>query len=176
MPWSREPLDGTLWDKFSSLTELRFGFDSILVKFFIHNNVPESVQKVQVDGPMLEIDWHWELYQRIALGRIPQTCHFEICFSRTNASDPVNRFPLIWQNHPGARDMIYGIAKPLKARGGRFTILGERFTGDRAFIPPFLYGEDLPEEVLLYDSNDLYRFAGDDFAENDEDSNGPDEE
>lgn len=58
------------------------------------------------------------------------------------------------------RPAIYKIAALLKSYNGRFLLSRENFPGGTSYIPPYMYGEELPEEVLMYDSKDFWRITG----------------
>ncbi len=57
---------------------------------------------------------------------------------------------------------IYKIADVLKGYKGGFCISREAFKRD-AYIPPFMYGEDLPYEDMIYDWRDHWRVSGIDY-------------
>jgi hypothetical protein len=58
------------------------------------------------------------------------------------------------------RPAIYKIASVLKMHKARFLVSRERFPSGTAYIPPYMYGEELPVEEDMYDSNDYWRFHG----------------
>ncbi|OCL05842.1 hypothetical protein AOQ84DRAFT_390610 [Glonium stellatum] len=72
----------------------------------------------------------------------------------------------LWQTKE-QRDDVYQAAKPLRARGTRFKLFAEHFLGGRVFIPPYLYGEDVPQELLVYDSEDPNLFGSVRYTEDD---------
>jgi hypothetical protein len=58
------------------------------------------------------------------------------------------------------RPAIYKIASVLKMHKARFLVSRETFPSGTAYIPPYMYGEELPVEDSMYDSNDFWRFNG----------------
>jgi hypothetical protein len=58
------------------------------------------------------------------------------------------------------RAPVYKLATELKARGAHLRIFANKFSTDRTFIPPFMYGEEVPVERQFYDSDDFWRLAG----------------
>ena len=57
------------------------------------------------------------------------------------------------------RPSIYKVATIMKGFKSHFHISRERFAHD-TYIPPFMYGEDLPFEEVMYNSNDYWRVSG----------------
>ena len=57
------------------------------------------------------------------------------------------------------RPSIYKVASIMKSYKSHFRISRESFVHD-TFIPPFMYGEDLPFEEMMYDSSDYWRVSG----------------
>lgn len=58
------------------------------------------------------------------------------------------------------RPAIYKAATLLKSYNGRFIISRDNFPSGTSYIPPYMYGEELPEEDLMYDSNDFWKVTG----------------
>jgi len=58
------------------------------------------------------------------------------------------------------RPAIYKIATMLKSYRGHFHVSRDIFPSGTAYIPPYMYGEELPVENLMYDSDDYWRFNG----------------
>lgn len=68
------------------------------------------------------------------------------------------------------RPAIYKIANILKSYQARFEISRETFPGGTGFIPPYMYGEELPVDEIMYDSDDYWRFSGIDYQIMDDDN------
>jgi hypothetical protein len=58
------------------------------------------------------------------------------------------------------RPAIYKIASALKLHNARFVVSRETFPSGTAYIPPYMYGEEVPVEFQMYDSDDYWRFNG----------------
>jgi hypothetical protein len=58
------------------------------------------------------------------------------------------------------RPATYKIATILKGYNARFLVSRDTFPAGKPFIPPYMYGEDLPVEEMMYDSDDFWRFNG----------------
>ncbi|KAF2133739.1 hypothetical protein P153DRAFT_372329 [Dothidotthia symphoricarpi CBS 119687] len=56
------------------------------------------------------------------------------------------------------RPTVYKIADILKSYKSRFCITRESFPSGMGYIPPYMYGEELPVETVMYDSDDYWRF------------------
>lgn len=60
------------------------------------------------------------------------------------------------------RPSTYKIASMLKSYSprSRFIVSRECFRSGRSFIPPYMYGEELPVDEVMYNSDDFWRFNG----------------
>jgi len=58
------------------------------------------------------------------------------------------------------RAPVYKLATELQSRGSRLRLFANKFSTDRTFIPPFMYGEEMPTERQFYDSEDFWRLGG----------------
>lgn len=67
------------------------------------------------------------------------------------------------------RKAMYKIATLLKSYNGRFIVSREVFRSGTSYIPPYMYGEEQPDEELMYDSNDYWRVTGIDYQLMDDD-------
>lgn len=61
------------------------------------------------------------------------------------------------------RAATYKIVNILASFGAHFCITRETFKSGLSFIPPFMHGEDVPVEELMYDSNQHWHFCGIDY-------------
>lgn len=61
------------------------------------------------------------------------------------------------------RSPVYKLATSLKSRGKRLRLFVQRFSSGKTFIPPYMYGEEVPHEAQFYDSDDFWRFSGTNF-------------
>lgn len=60
------------------------------------------------------------------------------------------------------RSATYKIASVLKSYSpnSHLVVSRETFPNGNSFIPPYMYGEQLPVDEIMYDSDDLWRFNG----------------
>ena len=58
------------------------------------------------------------------------------------------------------RPATYKIATIMKSFKSRFLVSRETFPFGTSYIPPYMYGEELPVEEIMYDSDDYWRFYG----------------
>jgi hypothetical protein len=56
------------------------------------------------------------------------------------------------------RPSIYKISDILHEHKSRFVVSRETFPSGTAYIPPFMYGEELPVEQIMYDSDNYWTF------------------
>lgn len=61
------------------------------------------------------------------------------------------------------RPAVYKIATIMKSYNGHFRVSREVFPSGSSFIPPYMHGEELPTEEIMYDSDDFWRFNGIDY-------------
>jgi hypothetical protein len=61
------------------------------------------------------------------------------------------------------RPATYKIVTLLKSYKAHFQVSRDTFPSGTPYIPPYMYGEELPIEELMYDSNDYWRFNGIDY-------------
>ncbi|KAI8930944.1 hypothetical protein NX059_011959 [Plenodomus lindquistii] len=61
------------------------------------------------------------------------------------------------------RPSVYRIARLLQSYHSFFLVTRETFPSGIAYIPPFMYGEELPVEEEMYDSSQLWYFNGIDY-------------
>jgi hypothetical protein len=77
-------------------------------------------------------------------------------FREDNADEFINTLFL-------SRTLIYRIADILHEHKGRLLVSRDAFPGGTPYIPPYMYGEQLPVERTLYNSDDYYTFNGRDY-------------
>lgn len=68
-----------------------------------------------------------------------------------------------------SRPLIYRIADVLHEHKGRLIVSRDTFPSGGAYIPPYMYGEELPIEKMLYNSDDYFTFNGKDYRVLDDD-------
>jgi hypothetical protein len=102
-----------------------------------------------------------ELAHTLAVKCTAKPLNVDIVF--TVRGKPAQASPGWWfsqtGNGPRRRMAVYKIATILKARGARLRIFIEHFaTPETHFIPPYLYGEETPQEYCAYSSDNLWSF------------------
>jgi hypothetical protein len=68
------------------------------------------------------------------------------------------------------RPAIYKIATILRSYNAQFLVSRDTFPSGTSSIPPYMHGEELPVEEVMYDSNDYWRFNGIDYQYTDNES------
>lgn len=68
------------------------------------------------------------------------------------------------------RPAIYKIAQTLKSYNANFIVSRENFPSGTPYIPPYMYGEEIPIEEVMYHSSDYWRFNGIDYQYTDDES------
>jgi hypothetical protein len=156
-----------------SLTSLKYlgvGVESSLFTYLNFGGCPDGLQTLKLSDhalvpsptPTLE---HMTLMLKISertTDFFSKPADLDIRFCHNVFAIPQNDLETIWTppvQHAN-RALVYNLAKTLKAQGGRLRLFGEVFRGGKAFIAPYMYGEEQPIESLLYDSEDFYTFLG----------------
>lgn len=68
-----------------------------------------------------------------------------------------------------SRPLIYRIADVLHEHKGRLIVSRDHFLSGGSYIPPYMYGEELPMEKVLYNSDNYFTFNGKDYRIMDDD-------
>ena len=68
-----------------------------------------------------------------------------------------------------SRPLIYRIADILHEHKGRLVVSRDTFPSGVAYIPPYMYDEELPVERMMYNSDDYFTFNGKDYRVLDDD-------
>jgi hypothetical protein len=155
-----------------NLKYLEVGVESSLFAYLKFGGCPENLTTLKLSDhalvpsptPTLE---HMTSMLKIAARTIEfawRKMDLDIRFCHNVFAIPQNDLDSIWTpavQHAN-RLLVYKLAKTLTARGSRLRLFGEVFKGGKAFIPPYMYGEEQPVEELLYDSDAFYTFLGTD--------------
>ena len=176
---------------FDNLRMLELGPQSVLRECLVADDFPRNLESLRLFSNYAHyhnLDRGTILYthsssQRMDWGSIVaavlskhnQVKHVDVilaqAFTQMSHGFGMDSLRSLWQSGE-RRDDIYQAAKPLRERGTRFQLFAEYFAGGNVFIPPYLYGEDVPQELLVYDSETPYLFGsvkyGEDEAENGE--------
>jgi hypothetical protein len=167
----------------TSLETLELGFESHLYYYIRTNGFPPSLQTLKMLDTAIAINSGHNLsaVSEIAFRSITSLVTEHLppslnpgCTIRLRFSDHsmfrvfLMAHPLDEQNHLLStlfldRPAIYKIATMLKSYNARFCVTRETFPNGDSYIPPYMYGEDLPYEEEMYDSGDYWRFNGTDY-------------
>ena len=173
---------------FDNLRMLELGPHSVLRKSLVTDDFPRNLESLRLfsnyahyhnldqgtiaytHSSSLRMDWGSIV--AAVLSKHNQVKHVDVILAQAfRQGFGIDSLRSLWQSAE-RRDDIYQAAKPLRERGTRFQLFAEYFAGGNVFIPPYLYGEDVPQELLVYDSETPYSFGsvkyGEDEAENGE--------
>ena len=175
---------------FDNLRMLELGPHSVLRKYLIADDFPRNLESLRLLSNyahyhnlirtiaythLSSLRMDWGSIVAAVLSKHNQVKYVDVilaqAFTQMSQGFGMDLLRSLWQSGERRND-IYQAAKPLRARGTRFQLFAEYFTGGNVFIPPYLYGEDVPQELLVYDSETPYLFEsvkyGEDEAENGE--------
>jgi hypothetical protein len=162
----------------TSLKFLELGVESTLWAHLEANNYPETLETLKVtDASWANSTPPTELFLRHpakvlrrcldVVGRMARTVDLDVRFSNGDCEQilttiPVGHLAVILPTVLGGpvRAPVYELAKELKSRGSRLRLFVNKFSTERTFIPPFMYGEEIPIERQFYDSEDFWRLGG----------------
>jgi hypothetical protein len=175
-------------DKLRNLTHLKFlelGIESPLITHLRHEGYPDSLETLRLNDSALSYQFGFgthaliygisliiEAARNIAIKSTSKAINLDLCL--TAGKNLVDGFETWWSGTNTAnqenRFKIYRIGSILKARGTRFRIFAQMFSGPENFIPPFMYGEELPHEESMYDSDHFWTFSGQDYQRHDQET------
>ncbi|KAJ4384985.1 hypothetical protein N0V86_000590 [Didymella sp. IMI 355093] len=160
----------------TSLRHLELGFESHLYYYLRANGFPPrlsylkmldnalSNNYIQLPDILTRTVFHstTSLVTKCFPSTVPDdfTLHihysYHAAFRPDNADEFINTLFL-------SRSLIYRIADILHEHKGRLLVSRDAFPGGTSYIPPYMYGEPLPVEMTLYNSDDYYTFNGRDY-------------
>ncbi|KAF2119223.1 hypothetical protein BDV96DRAFT_514751 [Lophiotrema nucula] len=164
-------------NKLRNLTRLRhleISFESVLSFCLARcDGPPDSLETIRFSDEALT-SAQYDAYQRhvnnimryvcqLAVDNMSKPVNVDVCLTHNAITQavPLRALPEVWgQSGHNDRKNVYKIASALKSRGARFRIFGQTFDSGRSYIPPYMYGEELPKEVLVYDSDNYWTFQG----------------
>jgi hypothetical protein len=171
--------------KLRSLTNLEYlelGFESHLYYHLRNNGFPPSLQTFKLNDAAISLnaghdirsmaDVAFRSIRSLLLDCMPPSLQPDFTIHLHFSDHSIFRLFVI--AHPAEqnrllstmfldRPAIYKIATILKSYNAHFRISRETFPSGTAYIPPYMYGEELPVEDDMYDSNDYWRFNGIDY-------------
>lgn len=165
--------------KLRSLTELEhleLGFESHLYYYLRNDGFPPSLKTLKMMDTVLSLNARHNLgslmnivfhsITSLVTSHLPHTLlpgfTLHLMFSETSVyrlslSNMLNLNHLLSTVFLDRRT-IYEIAKIMKSHNARFCITRETFASGMGYIPPYMYGEEIPTELAMYDSDDFWRF------------------
>jgi hypothetical protein len=177
-----DPEGAAKFRSLTSLEHLELGFESHLYYYLRRNGFPPSLKTLKMLDAAISINVGDDLraLSNIAFNSITslvtehlfQPLPTDFLVHLHFSDHPIFRlFVTAYppeQNHLLStlfldRPAIYKIARILKTHNAHFHISRETFPSGTGYIPPYMYGEDLPVEEAMYDSDDYWRFSGIDY-------------
>ncbi|KAK3079878.1 hypothetical protein LTS18_003696 [Coniosporium uncinatum] len=148
----------------SNVQDLALAQSSVLLRYLLHGGAPASLRVLRLlDTPMYSLDGEQELLKLI-VQQVPQLQTFEIVLSQARPMElrvsGINDVQTVLNGlmvNEATRRMIRKagtVFKGAKIRMRMFVLTPVHY------IPPFMLGEEVPVEVLAWDSEDPDMFGG----------------
>lgn len=161
---------------FRNLQHLELGFESHLYYYLRDNGFPPSLKYLKMldnaisnnassdPGSLTRIVLHstTSLVTQHFPSTLPDdfTLHIQYSHHAAFHHDEAERIiSILFLDRPH----IYRIADILHEHKGRFVVSRDAFPSRTSYIPPYMYGEELPVELIIYDSDDYWTFSGKDY-------------
>lgn len=167
---------------FVNLEHLELGFESNLYYYLRHNGWPPALRTLKMLDAVLSLNAGHDMRSlseivfrsltTLVTEHLPKSLAPDFILHLNFADHPFFRFlqmaDISEQNHIITsvylnRPATYKIADIMKSYKSHFLISREMFPSGTSFIPPYMYGEELPVEEIMYDSDDYWRFYGLDY-------------
>lgn len=166
---------------FVNLEHLELGFESHLYYYLRQSGFPPALKSLKMLDSAISINAGHDLRSLSAIAFRSLTSLTHECLPHTLADDFTlhlkfsdhSFFRLFEIADPTEqshllsalffdRTATYKIASTLKSYSPKahFIVSRETFPGGKSFIPPFMHGEELPVEEIMYNSDDFWRFNG----------------
>ena len=164
------------------LEHLELGFESSVYYYLRQNGFPPSLKTLKMSDAAISLNAGHDLRElsNIAFRSLTSlvtehlpisltpgfTLHLKFAdhaffrlFIMADLSEQNHLLSTLFLNRPA----VYKIATILKSFNSRFRASRETFPSGTSYIPPYMHGEELPVEVMMYDSDDYWRFNGIDY-------------
>ncbi|KAF1941025.1 hypothetical protein EJ02DRAFT_348776 [Clathrospora elynae] len=180
-PRENDPEGSTKLRSFVNLEHLELGLESHVYYYLRQNGFPPALKTLEMLDTAISINAGHDLRSlsdiafrsltSLVTDHLPAalspdfTLHLKfsehsfIITQLFNLADPAEQSELLsvlFFDRPAT----YKIANTMKSYNSRFLVSREMFPLGKSYIPPYMYGEDLPVEALMYDSADFWRFNG----------------
>ncbi|KAF2832633.1 hypothetical protein CC86DRAFT_313826 [Ophiobolus disseminans] len=172
---------------FTSLQYLELGLESHLYYYLRQNQFPPALRTLKMLDAALSINAGNDIramsgvafrsittlvsdYMSLAAVQPDFTLqlHFSdhLIFHIASAAEQNRLLSTLFLDRPA----IYKIATMLKSYNAHFLVSRDTFPSGTSYIPPYMYGEELPVDDVMYDSSDYWRFNGIDYRYTDDES------
>ena len=164
----------------TSLHTLTLGIESMLLTHIQRDDYPPSLQSLKI----LDVAWANNLVGRVSEdtikhpGRVLRHCtevvkrmsrpvDTSILFSYEKPEQILSTIPtanvaafLRSILEDPVRAPLYTLSSLLQSSSHRLHLLTHKFASGKPYIPPYMYGEEIPYEHKFYDSQDFWRICG----------------
>lgn len=171
-------------EKLRCLVELKYlelGFESHLYYYLRQSGFPPALKSLRMLDSAISINSGHDLRSLSDIAFRSLTSLVDVCLPRTLADDFIlhlkfsdhsffRLFEIVDATEQAHllsalffdRAATYKIASMLKSysTNAHFLVSRETFPSGKSFIPPYMHGEELPVEELMYTSDDFWRFNG----------------
>jgi hypothetical protein len=171
-------------EKLRSLVELEYlelGFESHLYYYLRQSGFPPSLKSLKMLDSAISINSGHDVRSLSDIAFRSLTSLVDACLPRTLADNFVlhlkfsdhsffRLFEIVDTTEQAHllsalffdRAATYKVASTLKSysTNATFLVSRETFPSGKSFIPPYMHGEELPIEELMYTSDDFWRFNG----------------
>ncbi|CAN9381961.1 unnamed protein product [Alternaria alternata] len=171
-------------EKLRSLVDLEYlelGFESHLYYYLRQSGFPPALRSLKMLDSAISINSGHDLRSLSDIAFRSLTSLVDVCLPRTLAEDFTlhlkfsdhsffRLFEIVDATEQAHllsalffdRAATYKIASMLKSysTNSHFLVSRETFPSGKSFIPPYMHGEELPVEELMYTSDDFWRFNG----------------
>ena len=171
-------------EKLRSLVDLEYlelGFESHLYYYLRQSGFPPALRSLKMLDSAISINSGHDLRSLSDIAFRSLTSLVDVCLPRTLVDDFTlhlkfsdhsffRLFEIVDATEQAHllsalffdRAATYKIASMLKSysTNSHFLVSRETFPSGKSFIPPYMHGEELPVEELMYTSDDFWRFNG----------------
>ncbi|KAL6707310.1 hypothetical protein ACN47E_004298 [Coniothyrium glycines] len=177
-----DPLGGAKLRTLVNLEHLELGIESHLYFYLRHNGVPPSLRLLKMLDTAVSVNAGQNIqslssvafYSLLTLVtehlpltlspefvlhlRLSQSYFFRL-LSMADAFEQQHLLANVFLD----RSSIYKIARAVQNYNARFCISREYFASGHSYIPPYMYGEEVPSEKVIYNSDEFWRLNGIDY-------------
>lgn len=173
-----------------NLRSLSLGIETMLLAHLMQDGYPSSLCSLKImdvswsnmnmgRGVSEEIIRHPDKVLRRCTEVVKSMSHpvdLSILFNNENAQAVLSTIPtpnvaMVLQSilQDRLRTPLYQLSNLLLSSSRSLRLLATTFSSHKSYIPPYMYGEDVPHETLFYHSDDFWRIRGINFRVMDDD-------